>query len=53
MLRNRTIAKTAIMPKAVMRLLASTIITSDTIMGMITNEFTKEREYERPEWVIM
>ena len=43
-LRNRTIAKTAIKPKAVTRLLDSTSITIDTIVGITTSEFTNDLE---------
>ena len=39
-------AKTAIMPNAVTRLLESTFITRATIVGITTSAFTKEREYE-------
>ena len=44
MLRNRTIANTAINPKAVTRLLERTSITIDTIVGITTREFTNDRE---------
>ena len=37
-------ANTAIIPKAVIRLFESTIMTSETITGMMIRELTKERE---------
>ena len=53
MLRKRTIAKTAIMPNAVMRLLESTFMTMATSVGIMTSALTNEREYESPECVSM
>ena len=44
MLRKRTIAKTAIMPKAVIRLFENTIITRQTSVGIMMSELTNERE---------
>ena len=43
-LRNRTMAKMAIKPKAVTRLLDRTSITIETIVGITTREFTNDRE---------
>ena len=43
-LRNRTMAKMAIKPKAVTRLLDRTSITIDTIVGITTSEFTNDLE---------
>ena len=44
MFRKRTIANTAIIPKAVIRLFDSTIITRLTRVGMMMSAFTKDRE---------
>jgi hypothetical protein len=53
MLRKRTIAKTAMSPKAVTRLFESTMSTSATITGIRIRDITNDREYETPEWVNM
>ncbi len=43
-LRKRTMAKMAIKPKAVTRLLDRTSITIETIVGITTSEFTNDLE---------
>src|SRR3954466_7383739 len=48
MLRNRTMANTAIRPKAVTKLFERTIITRATTEGMTIKELTKDFEYDRP-----